>query len=368
MFIVVAAAIAGYLIFETHEDFTRLRSLIGVVSILTILFIISAHRTKVNWRPVICGLITQLLLGLFIIRWDVGRMIFECFGEKVTTFLNYGQMGAAFVFGDFLVNQEKVFAFTALPIIFFFSLCVSVLYYFGTIQVVLLKLGWILQSILGTTVCESVNAAANIFLGMSEGPLIIKPYIKVLTHSEIHAIMVSGFATVSGSVLAAYINFGAEASHLITASVMAAPTSLALSKLVWPETEESKTTSDNMVMEKSADSSALDAASNGAAQGIMLILNIIANLVAFVAVIAFADGILQWLTYLVGFDNIGIQDIFGKVFIPVSWVIGVAWEDCEAVGSVIATKTIVNEFVAFEQLGRLIDKEEILVSEQWSSQ
>lgn len=310
----------------------------------------------------ICGLISQFLLGLLCIRWDVGRTIFECFGQKVTTFLNYGQEGAAFVFGRFLVVDEQVFAFTALPIIFFFSLCVSVLYYLGTIQVVLLKLGWILQSILGTTVCESVNAAANIFLGMSEGPLIIKPYIKILTKSEIHAIMVSGFATVSGSVLAAYISFGAEASHLITASVMAAPTSLALSKLTWPETEESKTSSSNMEMEKSPDSSVLDAASNGAAQGIMLILNIIANLVAFVAFIAFADGMFRWVTYLVGFEDVGIEFVFGKIFIPVSWAIGIEWEDCEKIAQVIATKTIINEFVAFQRLGVLIENFDISVS------
>lgn len=146
---------------------------------------------------------------------------------------------------------EGVFAFTALPTIFFFSLCISVLYYMGTMQWVLYKLGWILQSILGTTVCESVNAAGNIFLGMTEGPLIIKPYIPLLTESEIHAVMVSGFATVSGTVLAAYISFGAEAQHLITASVMAAPASLFLSKLMFPETEETKTSSGNIQIEKS---------------------------------------------------------------------------------------------------------------------
>lgn len=202
-------------------------------------------------RPVVCGAILQFLLGIFCIRWTVGRTIFECFGDKVAAFLNFGLNGASFVFGDFLVIEENVFAFSALPTIFFFSLCISVLYYLGAMQWVLLKLGWILQSILGTTVCESVNAAGNIFLGMSEGPLIIKPYIKSLTHSEIHAIMVSGFSTVSGTVLAAYISFGAEAQHLITASVMAAPASLFFSKLMFPETEESKTTSGNIVMEKS---------------------------------------------------------------------------------------------------------------------
>lgn len=206
---------------------------------------------KINWRPVICGAIFQFLLGVFCIRWSVGRAIFQCFGEKVARFLDFSKEGATFVFGNFLVMQENVFAFTVLPTIFFFSLCISVLYYLEVMQWVLLKLGWILQSVLGTTVCESVNSAANIFLGMSEGPLIIKPYIKSLTDSEIHSVMTSGFATVSGSVLAAYISFGAEPQHLITASVMAAPAGLFFSKLIFPETQESKTTSDNIQMEKS---------------------------------------------------------------------------------------------------------------------
>jgi len=200
---------------------------------------------------VICGGIFQFLLGIIFIRWPVGRSIFQCFGNKVSDFLSFGKDGAAFVFGNELVWDKQIFAFAVLPTIFFFSLCISVCYYLGAMQWVLYKLGWLLQSILGTTVCESVNAAGNIFLGMSEGPLIIRPYIKHLTHSEIHAIMVSGFSTVSGSVMVAYISFGAEPSHLITATAMAAPASLCFAKLVYPEVEESKTSSSNIELEKS---------------------------------------------------------------------------------------------------------------------
>lgn len=196
-------------------------------------------------------MIFQFLLGIFCIKWSVGRAIFDCLGEKFAQFLGYSKDGAEFVFGNFLVHKEHVFVFSVLPAVFFFSLWVSVLYYLGAMQWLLLNMGWILQSILGTTVCESVNAAVNIFLSMSEGPLIIKPYIKLLTLSEIHSVMVSGFATVSGAVFAAYIHFGAEPQHLITASVMAAPTGLYLSKLFLPETEDSKTSSENIEMEKS---------------------------------------------------------------------------------------------------------------------
>lgn len=357
--LVVLAGFFGYIIYETYTDFARLRALGGICLLVGVGVLISSSPRRINWRPVICGALFQFILGVLFIRWPVGRNVFQCFGEKVSQFLDYGKQGAAFVYGDYIVFSLAIFAFAILPIIYFFSLWVSVLYYLGAMQWFLFKLGWVLQSIMGTTVCESVNAAGNIFLGQSESPLIIRPYLKYLTHSEIHAIMTSGFSTVSGSVLAAYMSFGAEPAYLITASVMAAPASLFFSKLIYPETEESKTSSSNITLEKSTDTSILDAASNGASQAIPLILNIIANLVAFVAVVAFADGILLWITGLMGFENVTIQFILGKVFMPLSWLIGVDWEDAQAVGNVIGTKTIVNEFVAFKILGKYIEDNEI---------
>ncbi|KAG5677450.1 hypothetical protein PVAND_007208 [Polypedilum vanderplanki] len=351
MSIVLSATFFAYIIYETFNDFTRLRALVGIAIFITIGYSLSIKQNGINYRIVICGAIFQFLLGVILIRWTVGREIFSCFGEKISQFLNYGKHGAAFVFGDFLVTEKIVFAFAVLPIIYFFSMCISVGYYLGFMQQILFKIGWILQSIIGTTVCESVNAAGNIFLGMSESPLVIQPYIKHLTHSEIHAIMVSGFATVSGSVMAAYINFGAEPSHLITASVMAAPASLFMAKLVWPETEETKTSSNNIQIEKSTDTSIIDAASNGASNAINLMLNIIANLVAFVSFIYFADAILTWITTLAGFENLNLHSILGKIFMPISWLIGIDWKDCENVGHIIGTKTIINEFVAFKLLG-----------------
>lgn len=224
----------------------------------------------------------------------------------------------------------------------------------------LLKLGWMLQMALGTTVCESVTAAANIFLGMSESPLLIRPYIKLLTHSEIHAVMTSGFATVSGTVLAAFINYGAEPAHLITASVMAAPAALCYSKLFYPETEKSKTTSDNMEMEKSTDSSLLDAASNGAMIAIPIVLSIIANLVSFVSFIAFINGVMGFFGELVGLTNFDLTFIFRNVFKPVAYIIGVEWDQSEYVGELIATKMVINEFVAYEKLGQF--KNQTLIS------
>jgi pyrimidine nucleoside transport protein len=270
----------------------------------------------------------------------------------VETFLSFALDGAEFVYNKFLVrNEGGVFAFAVLSTIYFFSFCISILYYLGAMQWVLQKLGWILQSIMGTTVCESVNAAANIFLGMSESPLLIRPYIAKLTSSEIHAIMTSGFATVSGTVLAAFINYGAEPAHLITASVMAAPASLCYAKLFYPEIEESKTTSDNIQMEKSTDTSVLDAASNGASQAIPLILNIIANLIAFVSFIALLDASIVWLGELVGAKGLNLEEIFRIVFMPLAYMIGIPWKEAGYVSEIIARKVVVNEFVAFEKLG-----------------
>lgn len=245
----LVAAFAVYIILDTANERERLQSLMGIGILLALGFVFSKHPTRVNWRTVITGFTLQFLLGIFCIRWAVGRSIFICLGDKVKTFLGYATQGSLFVFGEFLVEQG-VFSFAVLPVIFFFSFMISILYYYGAMQFVIKKLGWMLQSLMGTTVCESITAAANIFLGMSESPLLIRPYIKDLTHSELHVIMASGFATVSGTVLAAYISFGADPAHLITSSVMAAPAVMCFGKLFYPEIEKSKTTSSNIQMAK----------------------------------------------------------------------------------------------------------------------
>ncbi|EDW01796.1 GH21636 [Drosophila grimshawi] len=349
-----------FLFFETKEEPKKLIALTAPCFFIFCGYIFSTKRSAIKWRIVITGITCQFLLGVLCIRWEVGRQIFECLGNKVATFLDYATDGARFVFGDFLIDSS-VFAFAVLPVIFFFSFFISVLYYLGAMQWIVIKLGWILQQILGTTVCESVTAAANIFLGMSESPLLIRPYINKLTKSEIHSIMVSGFATVSGTVLAAYLSFGANAAHLITSSVMAAPATLAISKLYMPETEVSQTSSDTIQLEKSEDSSLLDAASSGASNAVPIVLGIIANIVAFVAFVAFLNGVVGWLGYLIGHEVVDFEWIFSKLFIPLAWAMGVPWEDCDNIAKIVATKTIINEFVAYQRLGELITQEKIQV-------
>ncbi|KAG4076692.1 hypothetical protein HA402_001979 [Bradysia odoriphaga] len=356
---VALAAFAVFLVFDTIDSRRRLQSLIGIGTLLSVGFVFSANPTKIRWRPVISGFTCQVLLGLLCIRWEVGRDIFKCFGDKTAKFLNFSLVGSTFVYGEFLSEKEGVFAFAVLSVIFFVSFVISILYYLGAMQWFVMKLGWLLQKLIGTTVCESLTCAANIFLGMSESPLLIKPYIKYLTRSEIHVIMSSGFATVSGSVLAAYISYGAEPAHLVISSVMAAPAALCFAKLFYPETEESKTDADNIQLEKSTDSSILDAASNGAQAAIPLILGICANIVAFVSFVALLNAIVGWLFILIGYDGITFEWIFSKLFIPLAWIIGIEWDDCESVARLIATKTIINEFVAYELLGKMKAAQEI---------
>ncbi|GLH02199.1 Sodium/nucleoside cotransporter [Gryllus bimaculatus] len=324
-YIVPTVLIVGFMIFDTAEDRGRLKSLIGLALLLLLGAVFSKHPGKIQWQPVLCGLLLQFLFGLFTLRWNVGKLIFQCFGTKTTTFLNYTFAGASFVYGTELASG--VFAFQVLSVIFFFSFFVQILYYWGVMQWVVMKLGWILQVTMGTTVCESVNTAASIFLGQSEAPLIIKPYIKDLTKSEIHAIMTAGFATVSGTVLAAYISFGVKASHLLTASIMSAPAALCFAKLFYPESEESKTTVDNIRLEK-----------------------------------GFLDGVVGWMGELVGLtgeNTISFTFILTKIFYPLVWAMGVQVEHCSDVARVVALKTVVNEFVAYEELGKLIDARKI---------
>ncbi|XP_026755237.2 solute carrier family 28 member 3-like isoform X2 [Galleria mellonella] len=349
----ILAAIALFLYFDTKDTPERLISLLGLFLLLFLGFVFSAYPGRVNWRTVSVGLTLQFVFGLIFIRWDHGRIALQCFSDKVATFLLYGVDGAAFVFGDHLVRVENAFAFSVLPVIFFFSMLVEVLFYWGALQWFCVKLGQVLKSATSITVCESVIAVGNVFLGNTESALLIKPYLPLLTPSEMHVVMASGFATVSGTILAAYINFGAEPAHLVTASVMSAPAAICFCKLMMPETKRSLTAVENIQPVTSQDESALSAATRGATNGIALVLNIIANLVAFIAFIAFVNGILGYCGNLLGHEDLNLEWIFGKVFIPLCWVMGVPWEECQHVATLIGLKTVINEFVAYQKMGEM---------------
>ncbi|KAK3879293.1 hypothetical protein Pcinc_016123 [Petrolisthes cinctipes] len=345
-----------FLVMDTKDDPRRLVSVFGVFVLLLFGFIFSKAPRKVRWRHVAWGMGLQFSLGLIILRWPMGKALFQCAGDKVSAFLAFTDSGSSFVFGK-LVSEDKIFAFKVLSVILFFSFCIQILYYWGVMQWVVIKLGWCLQVTVGTTACESVNAAANIFLGQSEAPLLIKPYIVIMTKSEIHAVMTGGFATIAGTVLAAFISFGIDSSHLLSASVMSAPAALAFAKLFYPETKRSRTGVDEIKIVKGDEANVLHAALAGVTTGISLVANIAANLIAFYAFITFCNAVFNWTCILAGAEEgvCSLENLFGWIFMPLAWLMGVDWSECDKVGELIGLKTIINEFVAYSKLGEFKD-------------
>eukprot|EP00092_Neocalanus_flemingeri_P002179 GFUD01002319.1.p1 GENE.GFUD01002319.1~~GFUD01002319.1.p1 ORF type:complete len:652 (-),score=150.80 GFUD01002319.1:85-2040(-) len=381
-YLTVLVVIAVFIFIDTADDPRRLISAFGILVLILLGFIFSKHPGYVVWRHVAWGLGLQFVFGLLILRWEVGKAVFGCLGRKVSTFLDYTDAGSGFVFG-YLVDQKPflpfllngtansvaeeinssgslkfVFMFKVLSIIYFFNFMVSILFYLGAMRWLVVKMGWLLQVSVGTTACESMNAAGNIFLGQTEAPLMIKPYLPDMTKSELHAVMTGGFATIAGSVLAAYISFGISASHLLSASVMSAPAALAYAKLFYPETKKSRTTADNLAFPKSEDANVLDAAANGASQSVFLVGNIAGSLIAFLAFVAFLNGLLGWFGGLVGAPFLSFEYLLGWVFYPLAFIMGVpcgktdqeAEDECQLVAVLVGLKTIVNEFAAYDRL------------------
>ncbi|XP_042225314.1 sodium/nucleoside cotransporter 1-like [Homarus americanus] len=358
--LLLLVGVAVFLGFDAQDDVRRFQGLIGLVVLILFGFVFSIAPRKIRWRHVIWGLMMQFTMGLFILRWPLGQQIFTCLAGKVATFLSFTDAGTSFVFGD-LVSVQHIFAFSVLPVILFFSFFIQILYYFGVMQWVVLKLGWMLQVTIGTTACESVNAAANIFLGQTEAPLLIKPYIPMMTKSELHAVMTGGFATIAGSVMAAYISLGVDPAQLLSASVMNAPGALAYSKLFYPETEPSSTSIKDIKMEKGQEANCLHAAMVGVTNAIPLVANIAANLIAFYAFISFCSYVFDWSCTLAGAEEgvCTLDNLFGWIFTPLAWVMGVEWSECGQVGQLIGVKIIVNEFVAYSKLAEMMKNGEI---------
>ncbi|XP_045679185.1 sodium/nucleoside cotransporter 2 isoform X2 [Phyllostomus hastatus] len=344
-----------WLALDTAQRPEQLTSLAGIFLIILILFACSKHHGAVSWRAVLWGLGLQFVLGILVIRTDPGFIAFQWLGNQIQIFLNYTVAGSSFVFGDMLVKD--VFAFQALPIIIFFGCVMSILYYLGLVQWVVQKIAWFLQITMGTTATETLAVAGNIFVGMTEAPLLIRPYLADMTLSEVHAVMTGGFATISGTVLGAFISFGIEASSLISASVMAAPSALALSKLVYPEVEESKfKNKEGIKLSRGKEKNILEAASSGATDAISLAANVAANLIAFLAVLAFINAALSWLGELVDIQGLTFQVICSYILRPMVFMMGVEWADCPMVAEMVGIKFFTNEFVAYQQLSQYKNK------------
>ncbi|CAI9157690.1 unnamed protein product [Rangifer tarandus platyrhynchus] len=361
-----------WLALDTSRRPEQLVSFGGICVFVGLLFAFSKHHRAVSWRAVFWGLGLQFVLGLIVIRTEPGFIAFQWLGDQIQVFLSYTESGSSFVFGEALVKD--VFAFQVLPIIVFFSCAMSVLYYVGLMQWVIMKISWLMQITMGTTATETLSVAGNIFVSQTEAPLLIRPYLADMTLSEIHVVMTGGYATIAGSLLGAYISFGIDAASLIAASVMAAPCALALSKLAYPEVEESKFRSKEGVKLTYGDAqNLLEAASSGAALSVKVVTNIAANLIAFLAVLDFINAALSWLGNMVDIQGLSFQLICSYILRPVAFLMGVAWEDCSVVAELLGMKLFLNEFVAYQGLSeykqrRLAGTEEWVGSKkQWIS-
>ncbi|XP_077630397.1 sodium/nucleoside cotransporter 1 [Crocuta crocuta] len=355
--------LVSWLVLDTSQRPEQLVSFAGICVFICLLFACSKHHCAVSWRAVSWGLGLQFALGLFVIRTEPGFIAFRWMGHQVQTFLSYTDVGSSFVFGEAMV--KGVFAFQVLPIVIFFSCVMSVLYYVGLMQWVIQKISWLMQATMGTAATETLSVAGNIFVSQTEAPLLIRPYLADMTRSEIHAVMTGGYATIAGSLLGAYISFGIDAASLIAASVMAAPCALALSKLVYPEVEESKFRNPEGVKLTCGDAqNLLEAASSGAAVSVKLVANIGANLIAFLALLAFVNAALSWLGALVGVPQLSFELICSYVLRPVAFLLGVAREDCPVVAELLGIKLFLNEFVAYQGLSQYKQRR-LAGAEEW---
>ncbi|MBD8037266.1 NupC/NupG family nucleoside CNT transporter [Solibacillus sp. A46] len=341
--------------------------IIGIVGIVAIAIALSNNRKAIQWRIIISGLIVQLVFAFIVLKWSYGRERLMQLSEGVQKLISYANEGISFVFGGLADpnNVGFVFAMSVLTIIIFFSSLISVLYYLGIMQFIIKIIGGFLSKVLGTTKAESVNAAANIFVGQTEAPLVIRPFLNKMTKSQMFAVMTGGLASVSGSVLIGYSLLGVPLEYLLAASFMAAPAGLIMAKLMIPETEEIN--EDDFKLERNSEATnVIDAAASGASDGLKLAVNVGAMLLSFIALIALLNGILGGITGLFGFENVTLEGILGYVFAPLAFLIGVPWDEAVRAGSFIGQKLILNEFVAYSNFGPVIgefsDKTAIIIS------
>jgi concentrative nucleoside transporter, CNT family len=341
--------------------------LFGIFVVLGIAFLLSNAKRSINFRTIFVGLAIQISFAFIVLEWETGRKFLKWLSDKVQNVIDYAGEGISFLFGPAADTENFgfVFAFQVLTIIIFFSALISVLYYLGIMQWVIKLIGGGLSKLLGTSRAESVSAAANIFVGQTEAPLVVRPFLANMTKSELFAVMTGGLASIAGSVLAGYALLGVPLEYLLAASFMAAPAGLIMAKMMIPEREESAVT--EFKMEKDSDSvNVIDAAARGAGDGLKLALNVGAMLLAFIALIAMLNGLLGWIGGWFGYGSITLEGILGVLFSPLAFAIGVPWSEAVTAGGFIGQKLVLNEFVAYAnfapQIPELMPKTVIIIS------
>ncbi|MDM3861915.1 MAG: NupC/NupG family nucleoside CNT transporter [Aphanizomenon gracile PMC644.10] len=335
----------------------RAISFLGICVFIGICYAMSVNRQAVRWRTVAWGLGLEFILAIVILKTSWGLNIFKSLGNIVGNFLAFSDVGAKFVFGENF--KDHLFAFQILPTIIFFSSFISILYYYGILQRVVNALAWLMMKTMKTSGSESLSCAGNIFLGPTEAALMVKPYVANMTQSELHAVMTGGFATIAGGVLGAYLSFGIPPEHLIAAFFMTSPVALIVSKIMYPETEVSETTEKVNIDIKSNYVNVLDAATSGAIDGVKLAVNVGVIIIAFLSLLAAVNASLSWLGTLASYPQLSLEGMLSLIMFPVAWLMGIPWADCGQVGALLGKKTILNEFIAYLDLGELIKKQEI---------
>ncbi len=338
----------------------QLTALFGYLVLIGLAWLMSSHRGRFPWRIVAWGTALQFSFATLILKTQPGKQFFDLLGSIFTRLISFADRGSSFLFQDF---STKAFAFSVLPIIIFFSALTSVLYHLGIMQLLVKGIAKVMQQTLGTSGAESLSAAANIFVGQTEAPLVVRPFVARMTRSELMAIMVGGFSTIAGSVMAIYVKeFGVNAGHLLTASVISAPAGLLIAKVLQPETEIPQTLGTQSIQLPKSTGNLIEAISNGASDGLMLMLNVAAMLVAFIALIALADFCLEnsasWVQHKLGVAapvTVNVAFILGWLFAPVAWLMGITPAECRTAGELLGIKMVATEFMAYEQLGRILN-------------
>lgn len=356
----------------------RMTSFLGLFVLMAMAYALSNNRKAVSVRLVVMGLLIQLSFILVVVKTSIGQAFFQAVGNAVSALLSFTNQGSMFLFGNKLLDSSFsfIFAFQVLPTIIFVSSLTAVLYYFGILQIVVGAMAKVMSKLMRVSGAESLSCAVNVFVGQTEAPLFIRPYVSRMTNSELMAVMVGGFATIAGAVMAAYAIFLKEAGmgtgpgHLLAASVISAPAALVMAKIMFPETKKAETAGAGTVNVPITDTNAIDAAARGASEGLRLAVNVAAMLLAFIAFIALfnwlvGDGLDKALT-LFGASplHLTLEKIFGWLFAPLAWVMGVPWVDCTQVGNLLGQKTIINEFVAYLNLAPMVKEGTISLRSQ----
>jgi len=327
--------------------YRRIISFFGLIVMMFLAWLMSSNKRYMNWRLIITGVLLQIVFGVLVLWTVPGEMFFEGARYLIAKIIGFSDEGAKFIFGDNF--KEHYFAFSVLPTIIFVSSLMSVLFYLGVIQQIVKFMAWVMVKVMDVSGTESLATAANVFVGQTEAPLVILPYIKTMTRSELMALMVGGMATVAGGVMAAYASMGADAGHLLSASIMSAPATLVIAKIMIPEMEESLTKGVVKIKVEKPGENILDAACQGATGGLKLAANVAAMLIAFIALIALSDWIINGIAGWFGYE-MTLESIMGFIFSPFAWIMGVDGHDIALVGQTLGEKMIINEFVAYKNL------------------